>query len=728
MSTRLAVVVSHPIQYYAPWFAELAQQPQLELMVFHLWDFGVTRQLDRGFGQPLQWDVPLLQGYPHTFVANASSDPGTHHFGGLHNPSLVRELLAWQPDVILLFGYAFRSHLRLLLDPRLWRVPILVRGDSHDLARCRSRRSIGAALLRRLLFRRFAAALPVGQANAAYLQSSGITKERLHWAPHAVDNNRFQYAAPQAELDAQRWRLDLGIAPDTPVVLFAGKFEAKKRPLDLLEAFAALHHPQAVLVFVGAGPLESELRRRALETCPGRIHILGFQNQSAMPRVYALASVLVLPSAGHGETWGLCVNEAMNLGRAVIVSTHVGCGPDLVIPGRTGWIVPATDRAALQVVLSEALADPERLRQMGQAARHHIQTYSYRHATAGLLRALDQLHCPRQASQGCIDLWVPELYAREGGIQTYSRKLIEGLLAVLPPLLRVRVFIRNDTPNQLPLLDDPRLELHACGGGAAPVAALRLLASQIRALRRQRPLLSLSTHVNFAPLQLLLAPFTGCPLWASAHGIDVWDLRPGLRRWALTRLDRLLPVSRYTGQQLQRQLGSACPPLAILANTYDEARFHPGERPVHLLRRYGLHSTQPLIFCLTRLSIQDRYKRVRSILEAMPPLLERWPDLRLLIGGTGNDLPALREQVHRDGLDQQVLLPGLIPDPSWRTISGWPRCSLFPVKRRASASCSSRPSPPVAPSWPATAMALWMPCWMGAWAAWWTLASPWHLP
>ncbi|MCP9787689.1 glycosyltransferase family 4 protein [Cyanobium sp. Maggiore-St4-Cus] len=386
---RLAVVLSHPIQYYAPWFRQLAQQQGLLLQVFYLWDFGVSPQLDRGFGQELQWDVPLLEGYTHTFVANCSSEPGTHHFAGLHNPSLAGELLRWRPDAVLLFGYAYRSHLGLLLDPRLWHVPLLLRGDSHQLAPRAGLKPLLALLLRRLLFRRFAAGLPVGQANAAWMARNGI--RRLFLAPHAVDNARFQAAAPEAERAARAWRQQLGIPAAAPVVLFAGKFEAKKRPLDLLEAFAALHHPTAVLVFVGAGPLEAELKRRATFLGLGQVIFQGFQNQTAMPRTYALADLVVLPSYGPGETWGLCINEAMNLAKTVIVSSHVGCGPDLVIPGQTGWIFPSGDRMALTAALEVAFSDPDLLLQMGMASRKHIDSYSYHQATAGLMQALTLL-------------------------------------------------------------------------------------------------------------------------------------------------------------------------------------------------------------------------------------------------------------------------------------------------------------------------------------------------
>lgn len=389
---RLAVVVSHPIQYYAPWFAQLATLPNLVLHVFHLWDFGVVEQRDASFGVPIRWDLPLLQGYDSSFVPNRSADPGTHHPMGLNNPGLVSALGRWRPDAVLVFGYASLSHLRLLLDPRLWRVPLLFRGDSHDLVRSGGWRERCSSTFRSLLFRRFAIALAVGKANASYLARHGMGS-RLVIAPHCVDNQRFRRAAPSAHAEARQWREQLGIASDAPVVLFAGKFEQKKRPLDLLEAFVALHHPTAVLVMVGAGPLEPTLRERAATLPEGRVIFQGFQNQRAMPRTYALGDVLVLPSYGNGETWGLAVNEAMNLARPVIVSDHVGCAADLVLPGQTGWVFPAGNRNALRRCLADALADPDQLVRMGLIARQHISSFSYEAATAGLLQALQHLRC-----------------------------------------------------------------------------------------------------------------------------------------------------------------------------------------------------------------------------------------------------------------------------------------------------------------------------------------------
>jgi glycosyltransferase involved in cell wall biosynthesis len=393
---RLAVILSHPIQYYSPWFAHIAANRAIDLRVFYLWDFGVERKHDRGFGINLQWDVPLLEGYEFEFVPNRSGDPGTHRVFGLDNPGIIGRLRAWNPDAILLFGYTYATHLRVMLSPRFRSIPLLLRGDSHDLARISGPRASAARALRKVLFRRFAGFLAVGRANTDYLLASGVPASRIYLAPHCVDNDRFQHAAETADRAAADWKRELGIAPDAPVILFAGKFEEKKRPLDLLEAFETasaelrVHgHPQPALLFVGSGALDSELKARAADRIGRTVFFAPFENQSRMPVIYAAASVFVLPSYGNGETWGLAVNEAMNVGRPVIVSTHVGCAYDLVTPGQTGWVFDAGSVGGLAAALVDALRDPVRTAELGRAARDRVSRYSFAAATSGLLSAVD---------------------------------------------------------------------------------------------------------------------------------------------------------------------------------------------------------------------------------------------------------------------------------------------------------------------------------------------------
>ncbi len=382
---RLAIVSTHPIQYYAPWFRRIADTPEFSLRVFYLWDFGVTEQVDKGFGKKFQWDVPLLDGYESEFVPNDAREPGTHHFRGLWNPRLRWRIEAFKPDAVLVFGYRFASTQRFIWTWPRRQAPLLFRGDSHRLVKSTGWKESVRKHLISLVYRRFSAFLYVGQANREYFRAHDVPEEKLFFAPHAVDNERFGGALPEARAQALTWRAELGIPAEQQVVLFAGKLQPKKRPTDLLEAFLAVNQPSATLLFVGDGELEAELRARA----GGRANVVfaPFQNQSQMPRTYAAADLFVLPSLGRDETWGLAVNEAMCVGLPVLVSSHVGCGADLVRHGQNGLLFPAGDIAALTSSLREALADRTRLGRWGEESRRIVASYDYRAAVEGLRQA-----------------------------------------------------------------------------------------------------------------------------------------------------------------------------------------------------------------------------------------------------------------------------------------------------------------------------------------------------
>lgn len=376
--SRLAVVLSHPIQYYSPWFRWIQTHADITLRVYFLWDFGVSERHDRDFGRTFAWDIDLTSGFDSEFVPNVARDPGTHHFGGLHNPDLRRRLRAWGPDAVLLFGYNYRTQLGLLVRPP---APLIFRGDSHFLGRPPPAGLKRLAL--RWVYRRCAAVTYVGQANQAYFRTLGVPEERLHFAPHCVDAARFA-PSPEVRAAAHELRGRLGLQ-GKKIVLFAGKLIPAKNPRGLLEAFLAVAPADAALVFVGDGVELPVLRERA---AGAPVHFLPFANQSEMPARYALADLFVLPSVGLHETWGLAVNEAMHLGVPCLVSDRVGCQQDLVTEGKTGWVFPADDICALPAALTRALAG---VAGDTSALRARIATrmdgYTYAQATAGLLAA-----------------------------------------------------------------------------------------------------------------------------------------------------------------------------------------------------------------------------------------------------------------------------------------------------------------------------------------------------
>jgi glycosyltransferase involved in cell wall biosynthesis len=386
---KLAIIISHPIQYYAPWFRYLADTAGLSIKVFYLWNFGVTKQIDAGFKQAFQWDIPLLSGYDYEFVPNVSSKPGTYHFWGLQNPSLMSRVTEYNPNAVLLMNYNYASLYNFLWKWNTRKAPLLFRGDSHRLISATGIKTWAKKEFITQIYRRFTACLYVGKANYEYFRYHGVKSENLFLSPHAVDNNRFFSQAETANQQAIAWKQELGIPQEEAVILFAGKFENKKRPTDLLKAFLQANLSQVSLLFVGAGSLEDDLKSQALNH--PNIYFAPFQNQSLMPRTYAAADLVVLPSYGIYETWGLAINEAMCLKRPAIVSSHVGCAQDLVHPGKNGLIFPAGNINALTQSLKEAFSDRKRLQQWGEESRKIISSYSYSQVTDGLLLALNNI-------------------------------------------------------------------------------------------------------------------------------------------------------------------------------------------------------------------------------------------------------------------------------------------------------------------------------------------------
>jgi glycosyltransferase involved in cell wall biosynthesis len=401
-SLRLAIVTTHPIQYYAPLFRALAQLGTLDLHVFYTWSQAATQgRRDPGFGRAVDWDIPLLDGYQHRFVANAAERPGTDRYHGIINPSLNAEIAGWRADALLIFGWNVHAHLGAMRHFK-GRVPIFFRGDSTLLdPQPWWRRAARRALLT-WVYRHVDVAIAVGSNNRDYYRWCGLPCSRIETVPHSVDTRRFGAEDQQQNARAAQLRGQLGIAPDALVFLFAGKLQTKKSPDLLLAAFLQLTRGRGCgrplhLVIVGNGELECVLKERA--AAEPRIHFLPFQNQSAMPAVYRLGDVFILPSGGPGETWGLALNEAMASGRPIIASSRVGGARDLVDPGKTGWLFEAGDRDGLLAVLCEAAAaHGESLQRMGENAR----AASARWSAEECARRIDVIIASRAAARPAI--------------------------------------------------------------------------------------------------------------------------------------------------------------------------------------------------------------------------------------------------------------------------------------------------------------------------------------
>jgi len=389
---KLGILSTHPIQYFAPWYQALAVQPEVDLQVYFAHRQTPEGQASAGFGVPFDWDKPLLEGYQHEFLKNRSRRPGTDDFFGCDTPEVAEIIARERFDAFLVSGWHSLSYWQAIRACWKTKTPVLVRGDSQLVTTRSWLKRVVKYPLYRWFIPRFDGYLIVGRRAKEYLLHYGASERKTFPVPHAVDNGYFARTAAEFKQDRARWRSEWGFPQEGKVFLFVGKLVARKRPMDFLHALRQLKavFPGVYGLVVGDGPLRSQMESYVQsERVP--VRFAGFLNQSVIPKAYAVADALVLPSDGS-ETWGLVVNEAMAAGLPTLVSHEVGCGPDLVISGYTGEVFQCGDWKSLASVVSRWIVHPEVLDAMGKAARQKVEAFSIEKAVEGTIQALKSIH------------------------------------------------------------------------------------------------------------------------------------------------------------------------------------------------------------------------------------------------------------------------------------------------------------------------------------------------
>jgi glycosyltransferase involved in cell wall biosynthesis len=203
----------------------------------------------------------------------------------------------------------------------------------------------------------------------------GARAEDVAVVPYGVDARAFQPDPGAGALV----RSELGLAPDTPLIVSVSRLVYKKGLTYLLEAWPRIlaEHPNAVLVIAGYGDLREELERRATDL--GILASVRFPGQLERDRAaqyVAAADVYVVPSIRdqRGNVDGLpnTLLEGMGAGRPIVASRVAGI-PDVINDGTHGLLTPERDPAALAAAIGRLLADRALAERLGAAARRRVQ-------------------------------------------------------------------------------------------------------------------------------------------------------------------------------------------------------------------------------------------------------------------------------------------------------------------------------------------------------------------
>ncbi len=330
---RICVVTPQPTPYRDPFWNTVAAQPGVELDVFYCYAKGDDRPWEIDW--PFQFHAEVLPGKAWL---------GEHN--GYWNPSILKRLRAKRYDAILLGGYNHFTMLAAAWYAKRQGIPYLLMCESfHGLKRPTYRTVVKKPFMRWIVGHA-AGILPTGQLARDYLVSYGGRADRCVFVPNSPDLDWFRREAMQLRPHRDRIRQGLGFSGD-PVVIFVGRLIRKKGVDVLLDAFGrGLSKTPSHLVIAGDGPERPQLEKQAVSLgIRNRVHFVGFCQPKELPRFYCAADLFVLPS--RSEPWGVVVMEALASGLPVVVTTRVGCYPDVVNDDRVGRVVPAEEPQAL---------------------------------------------------------------------------------------------------------------------------------------------------------------------------------------------------------------------------------------------------------------------------------------------------------------------------------------------------------------------------------------------
>ena len=252
-----------------------------------------------------------------------------------------------------------------------------------------------------------------------------------------------------------------------------------------------------------------------------------------------------------------------------------------------------------------------------------------------------------------IQVWAPQVAGFGGGITEFSRQLIR----VLAKSYSVRVVSKLDPSHTIG-------STFVSGAGGWP-SKLQSLIFCLKALIQAiiwRPQLIVCTHLNFGPVAYWLQRLLKLPYVLVAHGVDVHkDLSPARIR-ALRCANRLIGVSRHSGERLLALPGILADQISYLPNTFDETRFITGQADTELRKRYRIPPERRIILTLGRLTAAEGYKGYDVIVQGLAKVIKEVPDSHYLICGRGDDTPRIQSMVNERQLAERVTLTGFVQD------------------------------------------------------------------
>jgi len=246
-----------------------------------------------------------------------------------------------------------------------------------------------------------------------------------------------------------------------------------------------------------------------------------------------------------------------------------------------------------------------------------------------------------------------------GGIQTFNTYLAKALLE-LGHTMRIVSMKDSISTNQLSSLSTFELS-------SLPATRRNYLqkpmfvANTIKHTLNGKPDIILCGHINYSALCMVLQKIIKIPYFTITHGIEAWNLN-GFKLTALRHSDKILSVSRFSRNKILGQLPDYPEKdIFILPDTVDADKFRPGPKLQHLMNKWGIKMEDKVLLTIARMSKTEKYKGYDRVIDAMRDVIKEVPNVKYIIGGSGDDMRRIEKLIKDNNLGSRVILTGFIP-------------------------------------------------------------------
>lgn len=257
-----------------------------------------------------------------------------------------------------------------------------------------------------------------------------------------------------------------------------------------------------------------------------------------------------------------------------------------------------------------------------------------------------------------IVLLLTDLFDSTGGIQTYNRCLVKSLNEILQiQNYKVTILVLNDKGNnslRKNYITSPNITYKPFNGNKLGFVISSLLISKNADV-------IFFGHVNFSFLANLIPGLSKeKKAYLAVYGIDAWKKLSFLHKLGISKINKILSISRFTQQEMERFNDVPSNKFYILPPSLD---------PVYACNDQNLYTREDLnlpkgkiILTVSRLNPLESYKNIDMVINAMPMILKEVSDAFYIIVGEGEDCCRLKKLAKDIEVSDKVIFVGHVSD------------------------------------------------------------------